>query len=382
MILAGEPSGDVHASALVKEIKKIEPDAKISGMGGMNMMSAGVDLFYPIDRLSAMGLTEVLLQMKYIKQAFNEFKAQLKKNKPDLLILIDYPGFNLRAAKFAKEHFQIKIIYYITPKVWAWNSGRLYRMKSILDHAALIFPFEERLYKKAGIPATYVGNPLVDDIVETRTPSPGFPALADRSRSSNPDKDLTIGILPGSRKAEVDNLLEIMLLAGGLIHQQYKNTRFLVSCADSVSPEKIRNMVKFHNSGNIFEIVTGHPRKIFQKADLLIAASGTVTLEAALYRVPTILIYKMSFVSYRLAKILVKVKYAGLANIIMGREVMPELLQQDATPLNIYAKAKDMLKDLPEYARALGGVKKLLGPPGASKRAAQMAVTIARGLRS
>ena len=378
MILAGEPSGDVHGSALVKEIRKREPDAKLSGMGGKHMMSAGVDLFYSIDRLSAMGLTEVLLQMKYIKQAFNEFKAQLKKNKPDLLILVDYPGFNLRAAKFAKENFQIKILYYITPKVWAWNQGRLRKMKSLLDHAALIFPFEEKLYKKAGIPATYVGNPLVDDMTENPSHDPGLHATSECASPGDNQKLRIIGILPGSRKAEIDNLLGIMLRAGHLIHQQDRNTRFLVSCADSVSPEKVKNIIRSFHTGDLFQVVSGHPRKIFAHADLLIAASGTVTLEAALCRIPTLLIYKMSFVSFCLARILVKVKYAGLANIIMDKEVMPELLQQDATPLKIHLRALEMLQNLPEYAGKLDAVRKLLGSPGASKRAAQIALNLVR----
>ncbi|WP_244154337.1 lipid-A-disaccharide synthase [Desulfospira joergensenii] len=376
MVLAGEPSGDVHASALVREIKKKDPKARISGMGGMNMEMAGTHLFYSIDKLSAMGLTEIVFQLKYIKLAFDEFKNQLRKNRPDLLILIDYPGFNLRAARFAKQKYSIKILYYITPKVWAWNTGRLKQIRAFVDHAALIFPFEEKLYKKAQIPATYVGNPLVDNLSEqnpaSRIHDPAGTGLAKEGGIR------TIGILPGSRKAEIDKLLKIMLRAGRLIHDRDKKTRFLVSCADSVSRDKIEALIAPFNSDGLFKLVPGHPKKIFDRADLLVAASGTVTLEAALYGVPTIIIYKMSFLSYKLARILVRVKYAGLANIITNREVMPELLQEEATPLKISSKALDMMGDLLGCSQKLSLVKKLLGSPGASERAARIALDLVK----
>lgn len=374
MILAGELSGDVHASALIRAIKKKDPSIRISGLGGLNMKRAGADLFYSIDRLSAMGVTEIVFQLKYIKQAFDEFRHQVKKNRPDLLILVDYPGFNLRAARFARRHCPMKILYYIPPKVWAWNPGRMKKIRAFVDHVALIFPFEPVLYKKAQIAATYVGNPLVDDI-NAGSVSRGI------QPSQKPHQMTTLGILPGSRKAEIDKLLEIMLQAGRRIHDQNRNTRFLVSCADSVPLEKIKALVESYNWDGLFQIVCGHPGPIFRQADLIVAASGTVTLEAALHRIPTLLVYKMSFLSYQLARILVRVRHAGLANIIANREVMPELLQEAVTPVKISNKALEMMEDLAGYAHGLTLVGKLLGPPGASDRTARIALDLVKGSR-
>ncbi|RLB85479.1 MAG: hypothetical protein DRH26_18255, partial [Deltaproteobacteria bacterium] len=166
MVLTGEPSGDFHAGALIRSMQRIDPCLEISGIGGPCMKAEGVEIFFPIEQLSAMGLTEVIFQFKHIKQAFDTFKYRLRTHPPDLIILIDYPGFNLRAAQYAKQKFDIPIFYYITPKVWAWKESRLKQIKLYVDHAALIFPFEEKLYKKAKILSTYVGNPLMDDYPE------------------------------------------------------------------------------------------------------------------------------------------------------------------------------------------------------------------------
>ncbi len=163
IVLTGEPSGDFHGATLIKAMRRIEPGLNISGIGGPCMEAEQVDIFYSIDKLSAMGITEVISQFRYIKLAFEAFKSRLRTHPPDLIVLIDYPGFNLKAAQYVKQKFDIPIFYYITPKVWAWKASRLKKIKNYVDHAALIFPFEEKLYKKAKIPSTYVGNPLMDD---------------------------------------------------------------------------------------------------------------------------------------------------------------------------------------------------------------------------
>ncbi len=372
MILAGEPSGDIHGASLIKNILKLNPDARVTGIGGPNMAAAGVRLFYTIDRLSAMGATEVVLQFKYIKQAFDRFRDELRAHPPDLLILVDYPGFNLKAAAYAKKRYDFKILYYITPKVWAWNPGRLKTIKKHIDHAALIFPFEEKIYKKAHIPCTYVGNPLVDYL--------GF-QIQPGVKKKTARHPLSIGLLPGSRRSEIDRLLVPMLQTALKIGRTFPDTRVYVSCAGSVSHDKISALVSEYDPGGLFELVQGHPGTIFNRADLLIAASGTVTLEAALAQVPTIIIYKMQAVSFFLAKILVKVKYAGLANIITNTQVMPELIQQEATPDNIYRTSIEMIKDLPLISRKLASVRKRLGPPGASLRAARLALNLIRKQR-
>jgi len=370
MILTGEPSGDLHASRLVREIKQLNSEIYFSGIGGTHLENQKVDLFYNISKLSAMGLTEVIMQFGQIKKAFDLFKKKLKVNTPDLIVLVDYPGFNLKAAQFAKDHYNIKILYYITPKVWAWNKSRLKKIKKYIDHAALILPFEEKIYKKAEIPSTYVGNPLLDEYSEN------LPGVLFRSdHLSLKDKDpLMIGLMPGSRKAEIKNLLDIMIKAANLISLKNTKVYFIISKSDAIKKEILESGLKKAGKDYLFQIKQGPVKNILLESDLVIAASGTVTLEAALCCVPTIIIYKMSPISYRMAKLLVKIKYAGLANLIVNAEVMPELLQNDATPEKISKKALFMLDNLFYFHNQLQMVRKFLGKKGASKRAAGIAI--------
>ncbi len=368
MVLSGEPSGDVHGASLVRAMQRLDPALTFSGIGGTCMADAGVDLFFSIKNLSAMGLTEVIFQFRSIKQAFDSFTSQLMAKRPGLLILIDYPGFNLKAARFAKKHTTTRVFYYITPKIWAWNRSRIWQIKRFVDHAGLIFPFEEKLYKKAGIPATYVGNPLMDH----------YP-LAVKSKpkkTATPSDPWIIGLLPGSRNTEIHKLLDLMVTAAKMIQKHRPDTRFLVSAADAVPLESIETVLASHKETGLFTLISGSPRQIFEQADMLIAASGTITLEAALWKIPTVIVYKMSPVSFKIAKIVVKVKYAGLANLIAGRQVMPELLQTEASSQNICATALDMLDNLPEYSQKLGSVRRLLGSAGAAARAAKIALDL------
>lgn len=386
LILTGEPSGDFHAGHLVKEIRKSNSSIYFSGIGGPHLENQNADLFYNIANLSAMGITEVLVQFRQIKKAFDLFKEKLRVNKPDLIILVDYPGFNLKAARFAKDHYQLKILYYITPKVWAWKKSRLKKIKKYVDHAALILPFEEKIFKKAGIASTYVGNPLVDEYPENISK----PFLGPGHLSLKNKDSLVIGLLPGSRKAEIENLLEIMIKAAVLIHQTHnlevtrnlkvrpKKISFVISQASSIHKESIKTILKKYEAGHLFQINDGPVKNIFLKSDLVIAASGTVTLEAALCCVPTILVYRMSGISYRIAKLFVKIKYAGLANLIVNAEVMPELLQNDATPEKISQKALYMLDHSSYFQDRLQMVRKLLGNKGASKRTAGIARNMVR----
>ncbi len=375
MVLTGEPSGDFHAGHLVRQIKQFNSRIYFSGIGGTHLENQDVDLFYNIANLSAMGITEVLMQFRQIKKAFDLFKEKLRSNQPDLIILVDYPGFNLKAAQFAKDYYSIKILYYITPKVWAWKKSRLKKIKAYADHAALILPFEEKMFKKAGIPSTYVGNPLMDEYPENLSK----PFLRSGKFLSKNKDSLIIGLLPGSRKAEIKNLLEIMIKSGDLIHQNNKKVTFIISRAGSIQRQSIEKIVNKFEKNYLFQINDGPVKQIFLKSNLVIAASGTVTLEAALCCVPTIIIYKMSGVSFSIAKLLVNVKYAGLANLIVNQQVMPELLQDDATPRKISKKALYMLDHLVEFEDRLQMVRKLLGKKGASKRAANIAINMVTG---
>jgi lipid-A-disaccharide synthase len=368
LILAGEPSGDVHGADLIRAMKQRDSSLIVHGIGGHCMAAAGVRLFFSIDRLSAMGLWEVIQQIRPVKQAFDLFRHHLRSLDPGLVILVDYPGFNLRAAKHVKKHSRAPVFYYIPPKVWAWNPSRLKQMKQTIDHAGLIFPFEEKIYKKAGIPATYVGNPLMDQYPEP-LPHPV------RSHADMPDSR-TIGLLPGSRKNEVHALLAPILAAAQNIHQRHPHTRFLVSAAESIPLDMIESRVSATTTPELFRVISGDPRQIFEQSDMLIAASGTITLEAALCRIPTVIVYKVSPVTFQVGRAVVQVKHAGLANIILNKEVMPELLQGAATPETICNTACVMLTHLDEFRQKLLPVRRLLGKPGAAARAAEIALAL------
>ena len=375
MVLTGEPSGDFHGGHLVRDIKKLNNRVYFSGIGGTHLENQKVDLFYNISKLSAMGITEVLMQFGQIKKAYDLFKNKLIENTPDLIILVDYPGFNLKAAQYAKNHYNLKILYYITPKVWAWKKSRLKKIKKYVDHAALILPFEEKIFRSARIESTYVGNPLVDEYPEN------IPGVLSKTKSVLPKnkKHLTIGLLPGSRKAEINNLLEVMIETANRIHEKNKNISFIISKASSIKRERIESGMNNIKKNYSISIEDGPVKNIILTSDLIIAASGTVTLEAALCCVPTIIVYKMSLFSYWIAKLFVKVRYAGLANLIVNAEVMPELLQENATPEKISKKALYMLDNLYYFQGQLQMVRKFLGKKGASKRAANIANYMLKG---
>jgi len=369
MILAGEPSGDFHGAALVRSLKQLRPGIRITGIGGKEMAGQGADIFFPIDKLSAMGLVQVIRQFGTIKQAFSLVKRRLKTDPPDAVVLIDYPGFNLKIADFIKRHYDIPVCYYIAPKVWAWNAKRLDTIAKVTDHVALIFPFEISIYKAKKISATYVGNPLVDEYPQS------LPVLS-KDNKKGLSNDLVIGLLPGSRSAEIDKLLPVMLDSAGIIAKRYPHLRFLISSGIKQHEERIKHIVSHHPNSDLCRIVTGRPKQIFDRVGLLIAASGTVTLEAALNLVPTVIIYKMSDVAYRLAQLLVKTKYIGLANLIVGRQVMPELIQDNANAGTISEAVLSMLPELENHKQQLHQVRRRLGLPGAPKRTAAIILNL------
>ena len=378
MIIAGEPSGDLHGAALLEKIKQADPCVRFTGIGGDMMKARGMDLFFHINKLSVMGVTEVISRIRIIKKAFDTFRTMVIKDRPSLVIVIDYPGFNLRAAAFAWKN-SIPVLYYITPKVWAWNRARIKKIRKYVSHAALILPFEEPLFKKERIPSTFVGHPLLDYYTEEMIKQDYKKEIVGKDgekKGTEYKKTFTIGLLPGSREAEIDNLFEIMLESAQIIQKQSNSVKFLVSMADSVNKDHFNSILKGYNQNNLFEVIKGNPVKIFEKSDFLVAASGTVTLEAAICGIPMVIIYKMSFLSYLLAKSFVRVKYAGLANIIAGREIVPELLQNDVTCEKIAKKVITLLntESLSIMRAQLLMVRKMLGSRGAAERTAKIAL--------
>lgn len=383
IVVAGEPSGDLHGANLINELIKKNPNLIITGIGGDKMSLAGMKLFFHIKELSAMGLTEVIVQLRQIKQAFDLLRKNLAL-KPDLLILIDYPGFNLKAAKYAKK-LDITVLYYITPKVWAWNRSRLKKIKRYVDHAAIVFPFEEPIFKKADIPATYVGNPLLDYYEPNNY-------ISNTSKSSK--SAITIGILPGSRESEISNLFEIMLQSAILINkaidcgrndaqvcseicgQKSRDIKFLISAAPSINIDKFNKILEPYDKNKIFEVVHGDVQRLFKRCDLLVAASGTVTLEAAICGVPMVIVYKTSPFTYFLAKTFVKIPHISLPNIIAKHTIVPELLQDNAAPEQIANQVLSMLnpKSLSDIKKQLLMIPRYLGGSGAAERTAKIAI--------
>jgi lipid-A-disaccharide synthase len=373
MIIAGEASGDLHGAKLAQSIKKQAVDAFIFGIGGSAMQKEGVRTFVDAEALSVVGITEVISKLPTIYRAMAAVKKALQRIKPDLLILIDFPDFNFHAAAAAKK-LDIPVLYYISPQIWAWRQNRVKKIKRLVDHMAVILPFEASFYRRHQVPVTFVGHPLLDRIA----PQPSRrEVLADTAKP-------TIGLLPGSREKEVSTLLPIMLQAAQIVTRSLPATRFLVSCSESIREDQIIHLVRRYRSTLDIEMVRGGVEQVFARSRMLVAASGTVTLEAALYGLPLVIVYKVSPFSYLLGKWLIKVKYIGLVNLIVQKELMPELIQHDASPHTIARKVVHMVKSKNELRRIesqLPLVRRLLGGAGASDRVATIALDLIRRMR-
>ncbi|MEI8054850.1 MAG: lipid-A-disaccharide synthase [bacterium] len=336
LISVGEPSGDMHAADLVQAVKKIVPNTKFYGMGGNLMRDAGVDIIIDAGELSIFGGLEIITKLSKIRQAFRIMQDALLRNKPDLLILVDYPGFNLRLAEFAKEA-GVKILYYISPKIWAWNQGRIEIIKKYVDIMAVIFPFEVDFYKKLGMPVIFVGNPLL------KTVKPKLTHDAARQSFHLDPNCKTIGLFPGSRKSEIKYLLPIMLIAAKLLKNQNPNLQFLLPQANSITLDDLQPYLQ--SSPVKIRIIKDQNYDVMQVCDAIIAASGTATLEIALMAIPQVIIYKKSWLEYQIARHLIKIPYVGLCNILANKKIVQEFLQYDATPNNIAKEIEKILND-------------------------------------
>lgn len=368
MIIAGEASGDLHGANLIKALKKRAPHLEFSGIGGHRLNSEGVSILINSDQLSVVGITEVLAKLSQISYAVKTVKKFLRDVRPDLLILIDFPEFNLHIAATAKR-LSIPVLFYISPQIWAWRSGRVKKIKQRVDHMAVILPFEEPFYRKHKVPATFVGHPLMDEFAgSTFTP----PVPSDSTRQ-------IVSLFPGSRTKEVAIHLPIMIRAAELLKQKLPDLQFVVSCAPSIERSRLESILSTHSRPNDFEIVNEDAAAIFRKSRLALAKSGTVTLQAAIYGTPCIIIYKVSSLSYFLARHLIRVKYIGLANLILGYGLFPELIQENASPGLIAETAHHMLTashGFENLQAELAQIRKKLGRPGASDRVAELALSL------
>jgi lipid-A-disaccharide synthase len=370
MIIAGEASGDVHGARLVRAMQALSPGLEFFGVGGSVLRQAGVRIRVDNSQIAVVGISEALAKLRILLKALKVAKEDLKAIRPDLLIIIDFPDFNLRVATVARK-LGIPVMYYIGPQIWAWRTGRVKKIKKVIDHMVVIFPFEAAFYEKRHVPVTFVGHPLLDGMMSTRS---------GQTKGDLSGNSMLIGLLPGSRNEEIRRLLPTMVQVADMLGDHIPGIRFAIPVASSVD----RGLVEAIAEGGRtrFLILSDRLRDILDKATLLITASGTVTLEAAIAGTPMIIVYKVSNLSYWLAKLLVRVEYIGLANLVAGKTVVPELIQHEASAEKIAHQALQLLGDekrLAEMRRELSCIAKSLGAPGASQRAAQVAMNLLSG---
>lgn len=366
MIITGEASGDMHGAKLAASIKHLSPDVLLFGIGGHGMAAEGVELLVDAHTLAVVGITEVLSKLRTIRQALSIVRRAIRRVRPQLVVLIDFPDFNFQVAGYARKA-GIPVLYYISPQIWAWRQNRVHKIKQLVDHMAVILPFEASFYRKHQVPVTFVGHPLLDRI----------PPQPQRESPASMLKQPVIGLLPGSREKEVTTLLPIMLAAARRIRRQLPAIRFLVSCAASIDAPMVADIIGQYAGDLDVTTVNGPVSGVFGQSHLLVAASGTVTLEAALYGVPTIIVYSVSALSYWLGKRLIKVKHIGIVNLIAKKRLLPELIQDDASPDKICDAALRILGDADAYRQtkmALSRVRNRLGGAGASHRVARIAL--------
>ena len=364
MIIAGETSGDVHGSGVVREILRGRPDVEIVGIGGPPMAAAGMTCFYSTDQMAILGFTEVVRHFPFIRQVHTRLTHELETAPPDLLILIDYPGFNLRFAKQAKKR-GIPILYYISPQVWAWGKGRVAKIARLVDKMAVIFDFEEKIYREAGVDVTFVGHPLLDSLRFNW----------DREQFLNslecPPETKIFGLLPGSRPQEVRKLLPQMIRTFLKLKETFPDLQGVVSRSPQLPPEFYQPFL----SGEL--VLTPQTHALMQNSHFMIVASGTATLEAALYGNPFVVAYKISELSYLLGKLLISVDHIGLVNIVAGKRIVPEFIQRDFRSKVMVPVIEKIMTNVQEYRRIqtdLSRIREKLGTPGASARVAELAL--------
>ncbi len=359
-IIAGEASGDLHGSNLMRALGKLDPDADFRYWGGDLMAGEGGTLVQHFRKGSFMGFWEVIRNIGTVLSGMRMCKRDIVRYRPDALILIDYPGFNLRMARFASRK-GIKVFYYISPKVWAWNQSRVKIIKRYVDHMLTIFPFETTFYNRFGYKVDYVGNPLLDAIGNRSYRDEDFERFTERNRLSG--KPL-IAMLAGSRIQEIDNCLPVMVS----VMDQYADYQFVIAGAPSINPATYRKY-----TGDKIAVLYDQTYAILQHATAALVVSGTATLEAALLGAPQVVCYRGSALSYQIAKRFVKIKYISLVNLIMEKEVVKELIQGDLNSEKLRAEIDKLLFDR-NYRNSMlddmAELKQRLGEPGASERAA------------
>jgi lipid-A-disaccharide synthase len=362
MMIAGEASGDLHGSGVVRELKRLSPAVDVYGVGGDKMKREGMEIIYHVHELGFMGFMEVLKHLPFIKTMEYTLEQIVKFKRPDVLVLIDYPGFNLRFARIAKR-YGVKIVYYISPQVWAWHRSRVKKIRSLVDKMLVIFPFEEDFYRSEGVDAEFVGHPLLE-VLDAKLDRKNF----CRRFSLNDQKPL-VALLPGSRKQEIDSIFPEMLSAARMMQRQ-SDAQIVLALAPTLEEEYLRTLYQLQD----IHLIKGLTYEVMANADFAFVTSGTATLETACFETPMFVVYKTSWPTYLIGRALVRVRNIGLVNIVAGKMIVPEFLQHDARAKNMATAAMSLLNDtkrLEDMKAELSKVKVLLGTVGASQRVAE-----------
>ena len=370
LISAGEASGDIHAAAVTAALKKIDSTTEVFGMGGDELRAAGGEVLFDIKDHGVMGFVEVIKKLPDLFKLRSDFARVMDERKPDYLVVVDYPGFNMKLAKLAHDK-GIPVVSYIAPSAWAWNKGRAKNVAKIVDKVACIFPFEYDVYKEAGAPVEFVGHPLLDIVHPSMER-----AEAEAWVGKEAGRPLVL-LMPGSRLMEIEKMLPNLLEGAKLLKKQMSEVQFAMPRAGTIPLELLQSKIKA--SGLEIKITEGHNYDLFSVADVALATSGTVTLEAALCGLPTVIVYRTSALNAFIARRVINIPNIGLPNIVAGRQIVPELLQEDFTPQKVAEAAVKLLSPeyRPQVEADLAYMKARLGEPGAVNRVAQLILRIA-----
>jgi lipid-A-disaccharide synthase len=361
-IVAGEASGDLHAAEVVRELKRLDPTLQTFGIGGDLLEREGMNVLHHAREMGIVGLFNVLRHLGMFRRIFNELLETIARERPDAVVLVDYPDFNLRLARRCRK-MGIRVIYYISPQVWAWRRRRVEQVKRYVDRMLVIFPFEEDFYRQHNVPVTYVGHPLIDEIRVARA------ILPAQAGSPAPHRGpLRIALMPGSRRHEIDALLPPMLEAVSILKREREVDAFVIQAPTIASAQLLAIMQR---DGVYVRIVPHDRGEALSEADVALSSSGTATLESAIVGTPVVVMYRLSAATHWLARRLVKLPNFSLVNIIAGKRVVPELLQHDVNGARIASEVRTLLAQGDRVRIELAEVRKKLGEPGASRRAAE-----------
>src|SRR3990167_4809544 len=368
MIMAGEASGDNHGAEVVQALKERHKDFFFYGMAGPAMRKAGVEPLIKTEDMAIMGFVEVIANLSAVLKSYRIIKKTFEKSPPDLIILIDYPGFNLKIAELAKK-FGIKVLYYVSPQIWAWKQKRIEKIKKYVDHMAVIFPFEVKFYKKFNVPVTYVGSPQMETVhchLSCEEAKNTLGLAIDKK---------TLVLLPGSRKLEIKRLLPVMLNVANKLLDLSPEMQFVLPVASTLNLVEIKNRVEASGVKQI-KVIEGQSYTAIRAADVALCTSGTVTLETALLGTPLVIIYKMHWLSYKIIKRLIKINMIGLCNIVAEKKVAPELIQHEASVKNIVTQIHALLdheETRQAQLEAFSHLREKLGTKKASEQVAKLA---------